>query len=416
MPEKASGEMTPELTEVKYYYLPIMKLVVKYVDIKTGEEISEVINNEETPSRIEEEKEYGDTYKAKEKEFDNYIRVTNKTFYKMYFANHPDELEESGAGSVDEYLQINDINPKEIYIPDNAEGKIEVTVNSDGTYDRNIEVTYYYTVARKVTVKYIDKTTGKELTKEIVKGLDGEEYDLTSETKDIEGYTLVQVPDNLKGIYQDDNTIICYYYAKNTQVSVKYVDKDTGKVIEEDQIDGYVGKEYNSIKKTYNDYEYVSTLGNASGSMGEEGEEVIYYYRKKQEEKPNTNRNTTTNNNTATNNNVIINNYTNIINNTYVYTEPNKSNESKTQIINVPSSGSSKQVIVESSGSVSTEEDNSQSENTLKGNSQSETSAKESVPNSGDNTPVLAYRTIIVVVIANIVLYVMTKKRKTIIK
>ena len=75
-----------------------------------------------------------------------------------------------------------------------------------------------------------------------------------------------------------------YYYAKNTQVVVKYVDKATGKELTTTKtIDGYVGKGYTTEKEDIDGYNYISSTNNTSGQMTEDILEVVYYYSKPKE-------------------------------------------------------------------------------------------------------------------------------------
>ena len=270
IPENYAGKMAQSVIEVRYYYVPNTKLIVKYVDILTGEEIIEP---------IEKDGELDEEYTTSMKELDEYIPINNKTYYKNYFNNHPDELKEE---TVEEYMEKNNIDPESTYKPNNSEGTMTVTINPDDTYSNETIVTYYYSKEREVVIKYYDILTGKEISEETIKaGPDGEPYDISDTKKDIEGYTIVEVPESQSGIYQEHNETRKYYYAKNTQVIVKYVDKETGKEIAKSKtIDGYVGKEYTTEKINIDDYNYLSSTDNTEGKMTEDTLEVIYYYNK----------------------------------------------------------------------------------------------------------------------------------------
>ena len=273
IPENYAGKMSENLIEVRYYYIPISKLIVKYIDISSGEEIIE---------NIEKEGEADEEYTTSLKEIDNYLPITNNLYYKNYFKNHPDELEEK---TVEEYMTKNNINPKEIYIPSNEKGVLSFINNPDGTYSNETIVTYYYAKEREIIIKYYDYNTGKALMEEVVKvGPDGELYDFSNNIKEIDGYTLIQIPENQSGIYKENNEAIKYYYAKNTQVVVKYVDKDTGKEIAKAQtIDGYVGKGYVSENENIDGYNYVSSTNNIAGKMTDDVIEIVFYYSKVEE-------------------------------------------------------------------------------------------------------------------------------------
>ena len=267
IPENHSGQMTEEVIEVKYYYVPEVTLIVKYINIATGEEMTDGNNTSSSETRVD---RYGTEYTTEAKTFEGYDLITNKTYYTNYFINHPDELLEE---NVDEYLTNNNINPSAKYIPANKDGKLEIN---------NVIVTYYYGTVREVIVKYYDLNTNEEISEEAIKvGVDGDRYNVTDMKKELPGYTLVKEPENPEGIYQETNETRKYYYAKNTQVIVKYVDKETGKeIITKEIIEGYVGKDYTTAQKEFLDYYYVSSTDNTEGKMTEKVTEVVYYYNK----------------------------------------------------------------------------------------------------------------------------------------
>ena len=270
IPDNHAGNMTENVIEVRYYYVPITKLIVKYVDLGSGKEI------------IEKEKkdgEIGEEYTTEVKEIENYLPITNNLYYKNYFKNNPTELKED---SVKDYMSKNNIDPKEIYIPNNSKGTLSIINNTDGTYSTETIVTYYYATEREIVIRYYDYNTGKTLMEDVIKvGPDGEVYDFSNNIKEIAGYTLIKVPENQSGIYKEGNESINYYYAKNTQVVVKYVDKATGKELTTTKtIDGYVGKGYTTEKEDFDGYNYISSTNNTSGQMSEDIQEVVYYYSK----------------------------------------------------------------------------------------------------------------------------------------
>ena len=146
--------------------------------------------------------------------------------------------------------------------------------------EENVINIYYKRKNAKVTVKYIDKYTGEEIAEPLVKnGKVFDEYDLSSDVKDIEGYTLVETPD-LKGSYTEEEQTKTYYYAKNSNVIVKYLEKDeeAQELSEEIIIEGYEGKEYLAEQKEIENYTFIENTNNISGTMGREDIEVTFYY------------------------------------------------------------------------------------------------------------------------------------------
>ena len=146
--------------------------------------------------------------------------------------------------------------------------------------EENVINIYYKRKNAKVTVKYIDKYTGEEIAEPLVKnGKVFDEYDLSSDVKDIEGYTLVETPD-LKGSYTEEEQTKTYYYAKNSNVIVKYLEKDeeAQELSEEIIIEWYEGKEYLAEQKEIENYTFIENTNNISGTMGREDIEVTFYY------------------------------------------------------------------------------------------------------------------------------------------
>ena len=157
-----------------------------------------------------------------------------------------------------------------IYLP--ADNKIE---EDDDEKETEIDVD------GTVVVKYVDKNTGEEILDRVIKdGKVGTDYDITDTKREINGYTIMEEPQIKTGIYKDKAEEKIYYYAKNTKVHVTYIDKNTGDKISEDEtINGYEGKEYDTQKRNIEGYTYVESTKNTSGKMKDSIIEVIYYYK-----------------------------------------------------------------------------------------------------------------------------------------
>ena len=101
-----------------------------------------------------------------------------------------------------------------VSIPSNANGKFKTTTTT---------VTYEYEKTSAVEngtviVRYIDEETNKEIASSItLTGKVGEKY--TTSSKNIEGYTLSFVPNNVSGTYKSTTTIVTYSYLKKAPVS-----------------------------------------------------------------------------------------------------------------------------------------------------------------------------------------------------
>ena len=167
---------------------------------------------------------------------------------------------------------------------------IEEPENKTGEYTVSPqEFTYYYAKNTSVTIKYLEKDDTPDDNKDNVKvadetqilGYEGLAYDAQTEIKEVENYTLIDNSGNLTGTMSRDGTEVIYYYAKNTQVVVRYVDQNkNNEELDRIVISGYEGKEYNTEELTIEGYTAVGKTENTSGYMTEEEIEVIYYYSK----------------------------------------------------------------------------------------------------------------------------------------
>ena len=154
------------------------------------------------------------------------------------------------------------------------------------------EKIYYYAKNTRVIVKYLEQddtpediANNKVLAPEVtIEGYEGQDY--TTVEEEIPNYTLVATTDNTEGKMQRDEIVVIYYYAPNTTVTVKYLEKDNtpndnsdNKVLApEEIINGYVGKDYTTQAQNVEGYTLVETTNNTEGTMTKEPIEVIYYY------------------------------------------------------------------------------------------------------------------------------------------
>lgn len=141
-------------------------------------------------------------------------------------------------------------------------------------------VSYYYIKKSNVVTKYIDINTNKEIKKqECVSCNQWEEY--STNKKDINGYTYISSTDNTKGIMEREDIEVKYYYKKNTEITVKYLDMYTNEEIaNSDKIIGLQGEEYTTSQKNIDGYKYYKTKGKPNGKLEREPSEVIYQYIK----------------------------------------------------------------------------------------------------------------------------------------
>ena len=226
LPDNAKGTMTVSSIEVTYYYIYKSKVTAKYVDRTTGEPVAEdeVINGHE-----------GDAYVTKRKVVDGYKLA-------------------------------------------------EVPVDADGEMTKDdITVTYYYVhVSGGVVVNHVDLTTGKQLKDESkIEGYEGDAYETHEES--IPDYSLVddKYPDNANGTMSRDVIYVTYYYVRNSEVNVRFVDKVTGAdVADMINISGKAGDDYSTEAKEVDGFDLVEEPANKNGKMTNEPTDVVYYYKR----------------------------------------------------------------------------------------------------------------------------------------
>ena len=127
----------------------------------------------------------------------------------------------------------------------------------------------------------MDKYNGEEILDATIKnGKVFDEFDVSSDVKEVEGYTLVESPEIMTGTFAEEEQEKVYYYARNTKVIVKYLEKDeeAQSLAEETIIEGYEGKEYTSEQKEIENYTFVESTNKTQGTMTREELEVVYYY------------------------------------------------------------------------------------------------------------------------------------------
>ena len=218
-----------------------------------------------------------------------YANVTKDDNWSAKFTNLPkyDENGQEITYTVDEEeVQDNDLFHYEKHIG-------EVTDKADEVNGKQATITNTMTkIPGEVNVRYVDINTKQDIIgKKKKEGIVGDTFDVTEDKRDIPGYTLVKEPDEKTGTYTTTPQEKIYYYAKNTSVIVKYLEKDdtpddnTDNHVLKDEVEipGYEGKDYNTIKEEIPGYTYVEDTQNTTGKMQRDQITVIYYYA------PNTN-------------------------------------------------------------------------------------------------------------------------------
>ena len=241
-PAEKTGVYTAEPQEKIYYYAKNTRVIVKYLEQDDTPE--DIANNKVLAPEVTIEGYEGQDYTTVEEEIPNYTLVATT---------------------------------------DNTEGKMQRD---------EIVVIYYYAPNTTVTVKYLEKdntpndnSDNKVLApEEIINGYVGKDY--TTQAQNVEGYTLVETTNNTEGTMTKEPIEVIYYYAQNTKVIVKYLEKDDTPEDNTDNkvlangvtINGYEGLEYKTEQKDIENYTFVESTNNTEGTMTKDVIEVIYYY------------------------------------------------------------------------------------------------------------------------------------------
>ena len=267
-PINASGTMGEETVVVNYYYIKKAVLEVNYIDKNTGEPLTDQI--------VDDTKHEGDSYTTEQKTFEDYDLVE---------------------------------------VPSNAEGTLEVETDEYGNITNNKTVVTYYYAKKSAGVEehHIDIQTGEELEPPTMhEGHVGDPYDIKS--KDFLSYVVATtdkdgnnvLPTNAQGTMTEEKQVVTYYYYQPAKVIVHYVDRTTGKEIEETNpetgelqnsqvvINGAKDDDYTTTPKDFKYYELVESPEEPNGKMkveitkDENGKDVVnntidvyYYYEPK---------------------------------------------------------------------------------------------------------------------------------------
>ena len=268
LPNNASGTMGEELVTVNYYYIKKAVLEVNYIDKNTGEPLTEQI--------VDDTKHEGDPYTTEQKTFEDYDLVE---------------------------------------VPSNKDGTLTVETDEYGNITNNKTVVTYYYVKKSAGVEehHIDIQTGEELEPPTMhEGHVGDPYDIKS--KDFLSYVVATtdkdgnnvLPTNAQGTMTEEKQVVTYYYYQPAKVIVHYVDRTTGKEIEETNpetgelqnsqvvINGAKDDDYTTTPKDFKYYELVESPEEPNGKMkveitkDENGKDVVnntidvyYYYEPK---------------------------------------------------------------------------------------------------------------------------------------
>ena len=268
LPENAEGTMGEELVTVNYYYIKKAVLEVNYIDKLTGEPLADQV--------VDDTKHEGDNYSTEEKVFENYDMIK---------------------------------------VDGNKEGTLAVETDEQGNITNNRTIVTYYYAKKSAGVEehHIDILTGEDIEEPTLhEGHVGDEYDIKA--KEFLSYKLVEadeegnsmLPTNAIGTMTEEKIVVNYYYNQPTKVIVHYVEKATGKEIEETNpetgelqnsqvlIEGQKDDDYTATAKEFEYYTLIEKPQEEQGKMkveivkDENGNDVVnntielyYYYEAK---------------------------------------------------------------------------------------------------------------------------------------
>ena len=294
-PAQKTVKMTKEEQVLRYYYIHVSGGVIeKHIDMISGE----ILSNDTHQGNE------GDLYDIKSKIFNNYDLVEDRLpgnaqgtmtvnpieviYYYIYKSKVTAQYVDKNTGEKLTEDEVQNGHEKDAYITDRKTFDdyklVEVPANADGEMTKeDITVTYNYVhTSGGVIVNHLDINTGKQLLDETKQeGYEGDPYETHEEN--IPGYTLVKekYPENAQGTMKREETRVTYYYVKNTEVNIKYIDKETGEEItEKTNIPGKEGDNYTTEPKDIPGYDLVEEPTNKDGTMTAEPIDVVYYYRR----------------------------------------------------------------------------------------------------------------------------------------
>ena len=318
-----SGQMTKDVIEVIYYYAQNTKAKVEYIDRETGD----ILYEETKDGKV------GDVFETQAKDFEGYVLVevpeepnivmdkTGEQVVRYYYAHVSAGVIEKHIDDITGellYSEAHQGNEGDVYnipsrdfegydlVTEDEEGNSRLPDNAKGEMKRDevIEVKYYYIKKAKVIVKYLEEDETPEDTtdnqvlaeEEIIEGHENDNYE--TQAKEIEGYSLVGVPENAKGTmvitkkpdgtYHTEIEVIYYYKKVAGGIVENHIDITTGDVLATEEHQGNVGDTYDIPPRTFEGYDLVEVDSsgnnmlptNAKGEMTEEQIVVNYYYIK----------------------------------------------------------------------------------------------------------------------------------------
>ena len=124
----------------------------------------------------------------------------------------------------------------------------------------------------------MDEVTNEEIAEKVtINGKSGDKY--TTSKKTIENYDFTKVEGTTSGTMKGEPINVIYYYRHKSKVTVNYIDKDTGELIDTKKTDVHEGDTFTSEERKYEDYKLVEKPENETVTIKKEDITLNYYYQ-----------------------------------------------------------------------------------------------------------------------------------------
>lgn len=157
---------------------------------------------------------------------------------------------------------------------------VETTGNLEGLLQKEaLTVKYKYAKSESVSIRYIDKLTGKEIApSNEIQGYEGKSIKISP--KEISGYICETNIDNIK--MSEDTKEIKLIYNRIGKIVISYIDELSNNKLLQDEIKTYsYGEEYNTVPKEFTNYDFTKASENTNGLIDEDTKYIYYYYKPK---------------------------------------------------------------------------------------------------------------------------------------
>ncbi len=179
------------------------------------------------------------------------------------------------------------VNGKEIDFIRNDDATVVLDKFTNIQEDKQVIVKFTANPAQVIVHHYILNTKVSLAPDEIIRGEVDKAYETTPK-ENIDNYEveISKLPQNAKGTMTAEPIEVFYYYTRRDAKVVvhHYLDGTTDKLVEDEEIEGRIGSEYETTNSNIDGYEVVNEKWpqNSTGNMQEKETIVIYYYTKKE--------------------------------------------------------------------------------------------------------------------------------------